>query len=780
MPVFSISGSVRDSTTREPLEYATFMLYRSQDSSQVSGIASKQDGSFQLDSLKPGRYFARVNFLGYEMKTLTDLALNREKQKLNVGEILLASSGLTTDEVVVEGERLSVEYHVEKKVINVAKQNIAPTGTAADILAQAPSVSVDIEGNVKLRGSSNFTVMIDGRPSILEANDALQQIPSGTIDKIEIITNPSSRFSAEGTAGIINIIPLRRGAKEVSGLINARTSVDERRGADFTFTRPLGKIGLTVGGNIGTNRDPGESTSETRTTFEDVATTVKSEGTYVGKRDNYGLRGEIDIPIRDNNNLIVGARTGHYSFGRTSNLPTWEFNDQSAATAYSLERSSMEHGGWHTSAFANWKHRFPEQDHTFAVDATYGGRDGSDNSNTEKFADTGALLSGIRSEESGLPSRRYEIKADYVRPFAENRKLEAGLSMQAGEFNSTNRTSLYDTAAGNYVEDSLFTNGTDFRRSLQAGYGMYSGEIKLFEYQVGLRGEYLDRKVGQAASDTSVALSRMDFYPSLHTATHLGGSKQLSFSYTRRVEHSRPWYLEPFLSWENSYSVRRGNPDLLPEFIDSYELGYQTKILGQFSSVEGFYRVKHNSVEMLRSVYAENVTLTMPDNVGTQRSLGTELRTDINLRKSWSLSLSSNLYDQRVNGDVQGRSFDEHTFTWDAKLTTIAALTRSTKFQMDGNYNGPTVTSQGDTEANFVANVGLRQDFLKKTLNVALQVRDVFSTGKRENTIETATLNSFESFVQDSPVFTLSIGYTFNNFKRNRQNARTDETNEDM
>ncbi|MBL0062077.1 MAG: carboxypeptidase regulatory-like domain-containing protein [bacterium] len=174
------------------------MLFRAQDSTQVTGIATTANGSFTLDSLRPGKYFARVNFLGYETKTLSNLNLNREQQKLNLGKIQLTPSGLSTDEVVVQGERLSVEYHVEKKVINVAKQNIAPTGTAADILAQAPSVSVDIEGNVKLRGSSNFTVMIDGRPSILDANDALQQIPSGTIDKIEIITNPSSRFSAEG------------------------------------------------------------------------------------------------------------------------------------------------------------------------------------------------------------------------------------------------------------------------------------------------------------------------------------------------------------------------------------------------------------------------------------------------------------------------------------------------------------------------------------------------------------------------------------------------------
>jgi outer membrane receptor protein involved in Fe transport len=779
-PILSVRGSVQDSLSKEPLEYATIILFNAQDSAQVAGIATNSSGAFKLDSLRPGQFFARVSFLGYDVKTISQIRLGRDQQQVDLGKILLAPTGLVSDEVNITTERLAVEYHVEKKVINVAQQNIAPTGTAADVLANAPSVTVDIEGNVKLRGSSNFTVMIDGRPSILDANDALQQIPSGSIDKIEIITNPSSRFSAEGTAGIINIIPLRRGANGISGQINARTTLDERRGTDFTFSRPLGKSALTFGGNIGVGRDPGDTRSETRTTFEDMTTTVKTDGSSMGVRDNYGFRAELDVPISESNSLYFGGRFGSHSFGRNSDLNTWETSDQTSTTFYSLSRNTTDRGGHHMNLFTNWKHRFPEEDHTLTFDASLGGRDGDDNVTTEQFAVNGDLLSGVKTHEGGPPTARLEIKTDYVRPLANHRKLEAGLSSQFGKFNSDNSNSVLDTLTDYYVEQTLFSNSTEFSRSLQAGYGMFSGQIKKLEYQLGLRGEYLDRTVAENRTDESVALARFDLYPSAHTALDLGESKQLSASYTRRVEHSRPWFLEPFISWDNSYNVRRGNPNLLPEFIDSYELGYQTELFGQFASVEGYYRVKHNNVEMLRSVYSENVTLTTPENVGRQFSLGTELRTDIAVHKGWSLGLSGNLYDQRVNGEAAGRSFDEHSFTYDAKLNNIMALTKSTKLQIDANYNGPQITSQGENEPNFIANAGIRQEFLNKSLNVALQVRDIFGSSKRESTTESPGIYSYEYFSQDAPVFTLSSSYVFNNFKKKRDTIRADDTGDDF
>ncbi|NUO19771.1 TonB-dependent receptor [bacterium] len=778
MPNFSITGIVADSLTGEPLEYATFILHREQDSTQVTGIASKENGHFRLDSLRPGRYFARVSFLGYDLKTLADLKLNREKPRLDLGRILLAPSGLTADEVVVEGERLSVEYHVEKKVINVAKQNIAPTGSAADILAQAPSVTVDIEGNVKLRGSSNFTVMIDGRPSVLDANDALQQIPSGTIDRIEIITNPSSRYSAEGTTGIINVIPLKRGANGVSGQINARSSIDERRGADFTLSQPVGKSALTIGGNVGIGRDPGESESLTRTTFEDVTTTVTSNGSSVGVRDNYSLRAELDVPVNDRNSFVFGGRFGEHAFGRVSNQLTTESVNGSADVLRSISRNNTERAFQHMHGFANWKHRFDDKDHELTLDLSFGGRDGDEEVLTEQIAESGSMMSGILSREDG-PGRRLEFKTDYVRPLGGKRKFEAGLSSQFNRFNSDNSNSELDTTSGSYVEQTQFSNGTKFRRFMPAGYSMISGDLKWFEYQLGLRGEYLDRTVEETQTTQAISLSRFDLYPSVHTATHLGGTKELSLSYTRRVEHSRPWFLEPFITWENRFNVRQGNPGILPEFIDSYELGYQTNIFKQFASVEGFYRVKHNNVEMLRSVYSENVTLTRPENVGRQFSLGTELRSDIIVRKGWSIGLSGNLYDMRVNGETDGRSFDEHTFTYDGKLNSITALSKNTRLQVDANYNGPSVTSQGETEPFFSANLAVRQDFMKKALSVSLQARDIFATAKRESTIDTPLLYSYDYSKNDSPIVTLSLSYTFNNFKK-KQDSRSDGNGDDF
>lgn len=779
MPVFSISGTVVDSISGAPLEYATFILHAANDSSQITGIAAGPNGNFKLDSLRPGQFFARVSFLGYRLKTLTDLSLNREQRDLRLGAIQLAPMSLESAEVTIEAERMAVEYHVEKKVINVAQQNLSPIGTAADVLANAPSVSVDIEGNVKLRGSSNFTVMIDGRPSILDANDALQQIPAGTIDKIEIITNPSSRFSAEGTAGIINVIPLRRQSADVSGLINARSTTDERRGVDFSLVRPVGKAALTIGGDIGINRDPGDSRSETRTTFQDVTTTVHSNGSSVRNRDSGGLRAELDVPLGLRDNIVFGGRWGQRSYGRLSDLQHQQSDDLTPATTFLTSHNESERDFNFVSGFANWKHKYPEDDHSWTMDFSFGRRSGDEYTLNDSFDENGTLINGLKSTEDG-PGMRMELKADYVRPMGKNRKLESGVSANSGDSEDIYAQYQYDFQTGTYVEQSEFRNSTRFRRLLPAAYTMYSDVRGKLEYQIGLRSEYLYRKIERLGTTEEFKIDRLDLYPSAHTAYELGGSKQAALSYTRRVEHARPWVLEPFITWEDAYSVRSGNPDLKPEFIDSYELGYQTIVFGQYSGIETFYRVKHNNIEYLRSVYAENVTLRRPVNVGRQFSLGVELRTDIVVRKGWTTGISGSLYDQRVAGEADGVTFDDHNFSYDAKVNNITALGKSTKLQLDAQYNGPELTSQGTSEPTVTVNAGLRQEFLEKRLNVALQVRDIFASSKRESTSEAPGLYSYDYFSMDAPVITLSIGYSFNNFKKNRDAVRGNVNGDDF
>lgn len=776
-PNFSVTGTVVDSVSGERLEYATIVLFKQADSSQVAGIASGDHGQFKLDSLRPGNYFARVSFLGYGLKTISDIVLSPQAVLRNLGKIRLTPDQIVADEVTVTGERLSVEYHVEKKVINVAKQNIAPTGTAADILANAPSVSVDIEGNVKLRGSSNFTVMIDGRPSILEANDALQQIPSGTIDKIEIITNPSARYSAEGTTGIINIIPLNRNAM-TSGLVNARSSADERRGLDFTLTRPVGDVGVTLGGNAGVNRDPGESRSETRTTFDGITTTVNSDGSSTGVRDMYGARSEFDVPTSVSSNLVIGGRFGMHSYGRNASLDHSEMIGEIDEPLYTTTRNRFNRDMDHLHGFAAFKHRFPQDGHVWSLELNAGRRGGEEENRTEQFASNGEQVSGKVAFEDD-PGGRIEAKSDYVRPFSMTRKLEAGASAQYASSKDDNRFNEWDSVTGEYAAQSQYDTDTRFQRTMGAGYLMFSDKLSIAEWQLGLRAENLDRTIEERNSNQEFSISRLDWYPTLHTAASLGGSKQITAGYARRVEHSRPWFLEPFITWQNAYSVRSGNPSLLPEFTDSYEAGYQTEVFGQFASVEGFYRVKNHHVEELRTVYAENVTLTTPTNVGRQFSLGTELRTDINVRKGWTLNLSGNLYQQRLKGEAAGFTFDESSLTWDAKVNNITALAKSTRIQLDANFNGPTVTSQGDTEPFFTINAAVRQEFLNRSLNVALQARDIFATAKRESTLSSPGFYSYDKLTQDAPVITLSISYMFNNFKK-QNGARRDEGGEEF
>jgi len=310
-------------------------------------------------------------------------------------------------------------------------------------------------------------------------------------------------------------------------------------------------------------------------------------------------------------------------------------------------------------------------------------------------------------------------------------------------------------------------------------YSLYASEIGTFGYQVGARGEYTFRLIELTNTGESFSIDRWDFFPTTHFSYQFAQGKQMMASYTRRIERPRGWYLEPFETWSDAYNVRVGNPSLKPEYIDSYELGYQTYFGKNILSIESYYRITNNKIERVRSVYSPNVTLHTTDNVGKDYTFGGELMVNVDLLDWWNINLMGNIYNYQVKGVLNNNSFSRESNSWGIRFNNTIKISSSTRFQLNAMYNSPRVSSQGEREGFFAANVSVRQEFFNRQLSATLQVRDVFSTAKH-NSISEGVNFYYESYrKREAPMVMLNISFKFNDYEQERRNRDSSQNDND-
>ncbi|MFC1800228.1 TonB-dependent receptor domain-containing protein, partial [Candidatus Eisenbacteria bacterium] len=669
-------------------------------------------------------------------------------------------------------------FEIDKKVINVGKQLTAASGTAVDVLENVPSVTVDIEGNVTLRGSSSFTVLLDGRPTLLEPSEVLEQIPASTIETIEIITNPSARYDPDGVTGIINVVSKKQKMSGISGVVNLNAGLNEKYGGDFLFNYRRAGLTAYIGADYGKRVFEGETKSERRTYQDTLTSIIRSEGTSDWRRSSYGLKGGLGIDLTESDLLSTELRWGGRSMERGGDEDFDEWLEPGGAHNKYVSTSSSEWGGDSYSGSVDYRHSYGESDHELTGQVFVSRRDGDEEALNERRDLDGKTVSGQRSTEEG-PSRQLRTKLDYVRPFNSSGKIEAGYQSRTERTDDGSELFEYNPETGEYEFQEKYSNTSEYGRDIYSLYSIYSGNESALGYQAGLRTEYTYRTTKLVDRDTSSTLQRWDFFPTLHLSYKVSDSHQTTVSYTRRIQRPRNWYLDPFITWRDAYTVSKGNPALKPEYIDSYEMGYQADIAASMLSVEAYYRLTHNTIERVQSVYEKDVILQTVENVGKDYTLGVELLLNINEIKWWAITLMGDLYDYRVKGTIYDEPFSRQSFNWSFRYSNMFKLTGSTRLQITGRYRGPTVTAQGTREGSFMTDGALRQDFMNRKLSLNLQVRDLLGTGEFEFESEGPDFYSYRKFTRESPVVTLTVSYNFNNYKPDRRQDREMDDFED-
>jgi outer membrane cobalamin receptor len=771
----SIEGTVFDQSTKHTIEYANVVLLSIKDSSLINGTITNSDGIFTLTEVPFGKFLLEVRFIGYKTEKF-DIQITPEKKSLNLGEIYIHPNALELNDVVVEGERSPVSYQIDKKVIDVDKIQTVISGNAADVLQNIPSVTVDIEGNVSLRGSANFTVLIDGKPSIISAQDALQQIPASSIQNIEIITNPSAKYDPEGSAGIINIILKKNQNVGLSGIINANVGLNNKYGGDFLFQYRTTDILYTFGMDYNQRTFPGTNKTSNTYFYNDVTSYLNSTGESEWDRNNFSIRGGLEFNTSAKDYFNFMARYGVRGGGQNS---TSIYNNYTSVDPFPYlykNVNTRNRDGDFAGGNLTYQHKFNPKGQELKGEFNFGYNNGDESTITESIRD-GNYLEGKKTTEKG-PSRSFETKIDYTLPIDESKKFEAGFQNRIGNSDEINELYELNTVTGEYEYQTQFSNSTKYENNDQAIYATYSQEIENFGFQGGLRGEYTYRTTTLINQNQSITIDRWDYFPTLHASYKFSKATQLMASYTRRIQRPRGWQLEPFYTWMNANNVRIGNPGLLPELIDSYEAGIQSFIGNVNFSFELYHRVTNNKIDRVRSVYDVNVNLDSAVNIGKDFSTGGEMMIIFDPVKFWNINLMANFYDYRIEGVIFDEPFERKSFNWSIRMNNMFKVGPNTQIQYNINYNSPGVSSQGTWEGFLTSDVSLRQDFFDKALSLTLQVRDLFRTAKHEFTSSGPDFSSYNYFESESPMVMLNARFNFNNFKAKRDRGDMENMND--
>jgi outer membrane receptor protein involved in Fe transport len=774
----NISGKVVDAQFREPLEYTNIILYTHKDSTQITGTITDKNGRFDLKNIKTGNYDLEFIFLGFETKRVKNIRITPSNLDISLGTVYLTQTSLNLSAVEVEGERAPVSYQIDKKVINVDQQYSTLSGSAVDVLEKVPSVSVDIEGNVSLRGSGSFRVLIDGRPTVLDPSDALDQIPASTIDNIEIITNPSAKYDPEGTAGIINVILKKSNKTGQSGLANLNVGLNDKYGGDMLYEIKNNYFDTVLGVDYNHRFHTGETRTENITSRDNITSNIFSQGDTKHGRISKGLRGSVNLRLSTRDNLTLNGRYGDRSHQSTADLNYREWQNQADNSFSYLSTTGRERAAHFYQLNTSYLHLFRGKGHQLSSEFSYDSDDSDENTDNELISGRGQIISGKKTTEAG-PGQEYRLKLDYTYPHFEKNKFEAGFQSEFNQSEENTTLQEFNTDLGQYELLPQYSNSTVYKRNIHAVYAIYAGEWNKFGYQAGLRGEYTDRAIEFSGVNDRFTIDRWDYFPTLHSSYQLPGGFQVMASYTRRIERPHGWELEPFQTWRDAYNVRVGNPALKPEYINSFETGIQTTFGKSLFSTEVYYRETYNKIERVQSVYGDNITLHSVENIGKDYSLGSELLLNTDINKYWNLNLLGNLYNYRVVGVLLGDNFSRQSFNWSSRFSNTFKIGKSFQFQLDGNYRSPTVSSQGRRKGFFVTSAAVRYEFLEKKLSATLQVRDLFGTARYEYSSSGPDFYNYRYGTREAPMVMLNIRFNINNYKQDRRQEQNRDNGEE-
>lgn len=750
-----VKGKVIDHASLEAMPYATVVLVSKFSGRILEGVITSDSGEFQLkrDSLDS---YLKVSFIGYE-----DLVLKNLDSLLSLENFLtlpLKQSVQVVGEVEVTAEKSTMDFKLDKRVFNVGK-DISSTGMGAlEVLNNVPSVSVDIEGNIRVRGNAGVQILINGKPSVLsdDPSKALGTITADMIESIEVITNPSAKYDASGTSGIINIILKKDENKGFNGSISLNTGWPHNHSIGGSVNYRTKKLNVFTQFGAGYRSLPEFSEGLNRDLIS--LTSVQSEGVGYRNENFYNITLGTDYYINEFNTLTL---SGNYAYEIEQQPSTNQFFifDSLNNLVSQYERTEV------TSAL-NPKYQYDLQykkvfknnkEHTLQINAL-GRFFGKEQSSEFRNAfSSGPAIFGNQSTRTNFYQSDQTYQLDYVNPFHKKMTLETGAMYELNDVG--NDFEVLNQIGNNLIIDTNLTNNFQFKQKVLGLYATGAYEREKWGLKLGLRVENTEMETFLTNTGERNQRNFTNLFPTFHTSYKLSKKVQLQAGYSRRIFRPRLWDLNPFFNIRNNYSIRTGNPDLLPEFADSYEF---TGIfyLKKWTINSSLYYLYTTAVKENISQFQDNVTITKPVNVGTNQKVGLELNWKYVPNKWLSTNGDFNFGYFNRKGNFEGQTFDFTGNQWSSKITAKFKLKKEFDLELTGNYESSYKTIQGSVSGFPSADVGLRKKLGKGKAIINLTVRDIFASRIRETFVNQSNFSAYSNSLRGRFI-TLGFSYSF-------------------
>jgi outer membrane receptor protein involved in Fe transport len=773
-----ISGKIIEKNNKTPLEYATVTFKNSTNSKQIFGGISDSKGDFSIE-IQPGSYDIFFEFISFK-----PYIINQREflTNTNFGTINLEEDFNQLEEVTVRAERTTVEIKLDKKVYNVGKDLMVKGGTVSDILDNIPSVTVDIEGNISLRGNENVKVLIDGRPSnAINIAEALRLIPADAIDRVEVITNPSARYDAEGGGGLLNII-LKKGKNQgFNGSFIANTAYPETYGLTGTINYKTKHFNIFTTQGLNYRNNPGNAITNSRYLNLDNTTKDFMNETRDNQRMSKSYNGTFGIDWMFNE-TTTWTNIVNYRGSNGTNIDNvlQKYYDAVFDYQYTRNRINLENSTSSNIEFTtNLTKKFKKEGHKLTIDGNFSS---NLDENIANIKDTNTDNATVRIDETTniQEQKRSLIQTDYVLPFGKGNQFEAGYR---GDFleNTTDYSVIRD---GTPFND--FTNIIEYKEKVNALYSQLGFKMNKVSTLFGMRWEDSNIDVNQLTPIDYNNKHYNNFFPSAFLTYEISKETSFSLSYSKRIQRPRGRLLNPFNNFSSNVNIFVGNPDLNPAFTDAIDFGY-IKRWNNLTFNTSLYANKTNDVfQYVRKKSGEvngvPIIIITPINLSTEYRAGFEFTLNYSPYKWWKLNGSYNYFYVETDGDYNfvnsnnvttNQNFDFKTTSWFTRLTSKVTLPKKIDWQTNMTYNGEQKNAQGSSLAVFSMNIAFSKDVLNDNGTINFNISDVFNSRKR-------IMESYIPGVVDSNgemqwrVRQINLSFTYRfNVKKNEKEKRT-------
>ena len=769
----TLTGKVIDQETQQPLEYATITLKNARFPDRLQGGITNEEGIFNFE-IFPGRYTITTEYISFE-KDIKEGVVLRESKDIGIIELGMEVNSL--NEVELVAERTEVEIRLDKRVYNVGKDITVRGGSVSDVMDNIPSVSVDVEGNISLRGNDNVRILINGKPSGLvglSGPDALRQLPAESIERVEVITSPSARYEAAGTAGILNIILKREELTGFNGsfIMNGGTPTTYGGSASLNWRNKKLNIFSTTSYNDGQSLGGGVFNSE-YFNGDQPSTFTNETRDYNRNRERFFINLGAEYFFDDNTSLTFSAFT-RTSNNASNNTTIIEDTDASGNILNRLGRYQDETEKDNSSQFtANFTKKFNEKGHELVIEfqSEESSEDESD------FADNTNVFDQTSSTEE--KQKRQLLQIDYVYPIDENTQFEAGFRGNYSQQDTDYQ--VFDINGNVRTLNTNLTNYLGFTQNVNAAYTQYGKKIEKFSYLLGIRMENTKIIIDQRTADIYKEKNYTDWFPTLNLSYEFNEKENITLGYSRRIRRPRSWSLNPFQSLTSLTFFRQGNPDLDPSYANSFDVGY-LKRWDKFTLNGSVYYSTSKQV-ITRITEATGTIVRVSDdpvidvpalrstsiNLAENNRTGTEFTLTYSPKRQVRISGNFNIFNSETIGTYENQVLDAEIVSWFARINASFPLPFGITTQLRTFYGGPRATAQTETQGILSMSGAINKDLFNKKGTLSFRASDIFNSRRRKSTTLTENFTNYTEFQWRQPTYIFTFTYRINENKNNRK-----------